>query len=140
MTETVITDAGIFVALIDKKDRWHEWADQAAEKLLPPFVTCEAAITEANYLLRNVSNGQQQLLSLIEKGLVQIDFSLSVEIVAIRQLMRKYADVPMDFADACLVRMSETIENSIVFTLDSDFWVYRKNGKEPISLIIPSSN
>lgn len=140
MTETVITDAGIFVALIDKKDRWHEWADQAAEKLLPPFVTCEAAITEASYLLRNVSNGQQQLLSLIEKGLVQIDFSLSVEIVAIRQLMRKYADVPMDFADACLVKMSETTQNSIVFTLDSDFWVYRKNGKEPISLIIPSSN
>ncbi|MGI8653871.1 MAG: hypothetical protein ACR2LC_01485 [Pyrinomonadaceae bacterium] len=43
----------------------------------------------------------------------------------------------MALADACLVRMSELIEGSTIFTLDSDFWIYRKNGKAQIPLIIP---
>ncbi len=53
--------------------------------------------------------------------------------------MLKYADVPMSFADACLVRMSEQHKNSCVFTLDSDFLVYRKNGNDVIALIYPEN-
>jgi predicted nucleic acid-binding protein len=68
---------------------------------------------------------------------LQIDFSLQTEIEAVEKLIKKYADVPMDFADACLVRMSELTGNATVFTLDSDFHIYRKNGKKKIDLIIP---
>jgi predicted nucleic acid-binding protein len=53
--------------------------------------------------------------------------------------MRKYRDVPMSLADACLVRMSEVYSNGTVFTLDSDFRVYRRNGRQAIPLLSPGS-
>jgi predicted nucleic acid-binding protein len=140
VTKSVIIDTGIVVALIDKRDKWHVWANDEADKLFPPFLTSEAVITEASYLLRNAANGQQQLLSFVEEGFLQISFSLQTEIKTIQRLMNKYKDVPMDFADACLVRMSELIENSVVFTLDSDFLIYRKNGRKTIPLIFPHRN
>ncbi len=90
----------------------------------PPFSTCEAVIAEASYLLKAINNGQQTLLAFIEQGFLQIDFSLSAEIAEVQALMQKYADVPMDLADACLVRMSEQTEGSTIFTLDSDSWVW----------------
>ena len=51
--------------------------------------------------------------------------------------MKKYENVPMSLADACLVRMSEIADDSAVFTLDRDFHIYRKSGKQKIDLIIP---
>jgi predicted nucleic acid-binding protein len=68
-----------------------------------------------------------------------MDFSLSDEVETVQTLIKKYDNVPMSLADACLVRMSELIDNSVVFTLDSDFHIYRKNGKRKIDLIIPDS-
>ena len=76
---------------------------------------------------------------MIEDEILQIDFSLSSEISKIKSLMRKYENVPMSLADACLVRMSELLDNSVVFTIDSDFRIYRKNGKKEIPLIIPDN-
>lgn len=140
MTEATIADTGAIVALVSEKDQWHGWAKERAALLPTPYLTCEAVITEACHLLEGVHDGAKKVIEFLETGVLQIDFNLSVEINAISKLMNKYADVPMDFADACLVRMSETIANSVVFTLDSDFWIYRKNGKEPISLIILSDN
>jgi predicted nucleic acid-binding protein len=55
----------------------------------------------------------------------------------IRRLMVKYANVPMSFADACLVKMSEQYSNSVVLTLDSDFLIYRRYGNQSIPTIIP---
>ena len=140
MIKNIIADTGAIVALIDDSDNFHVWADEQARNLLPPFSTCEAVIAEASYLLKAVENGQPTLLAFIEQGFLQIDFSLSAEIAEVKALMQKYEDVPMDLADACLVRMSELVEGSTVFALDSVFWVYRKNGKEQIPLIIPDKN
>ena len=137
MAKPTIFDSGVLVALIDKREQFHLWATEQAQTITPPFVTCEAVITETCFLLRNVHNGSDAVLSMIEDGILQIDFSLSGEITKIKELMNKYQDVPMSFADACLVRMSELLDNSTVFTLDSDFHIYRKNGKSKISLIIP---
>ena len=61
----------------------------------------------------------------------------SEEVDAIRDLMQRYQSIPMSFADACLVRMSELIAGSSVFTIDTDFHIYRKNRQEMIDLIIP---
>ena len=137
MIETTIADTGVIVGLISEKDQWHKWTFEQSKRLLPPFLTCEAVITEACHLLQNNKNGEHIVLNMIADGFLQIDFSLSDEILAVKALMKKYEDVPMDFADACLVRMSELLDNSVVFTLDSDFHIYRKNGKQKISLIIP---
>ena len=53
-------------------------------------------------------------------------------------LHQKYSDRPMSFADACVVRMAEIHDRHAVFTLDSDFSVYRKYGKSPLTLIHPA--
>ncbi len=137
MIKNVIADKGAIVALIDDSDNFHDWAIEQVRNLLPPFSTCEGVIAEARHLLKAIENGQQTLLAFIEQGFLRIDFSLAAEIAEVEALMQKYRDVPMDLADACLVRMSELIEGSTVFTLDSDFWVYRKSGKKQIPLIIP---
>ncbi len=138
MIKNIIADTGALVALIDASDNFHDWANEQAKTLSPPFSTCEAVIAEASYLLKSINNGQHTLLAFIEQGFLQIDFSLSAEIAEVQALMQKYADVPMDLVDACLVRMSELIEGSTIFTLDSDFWVYRKSGRVQIPLIIPN--
>jgi predicted nucleic acid-binding protein len=133
----IIADAATIVALIDKRDKFHQWAASQAENLPIPFLTCEAVISESCYLLHNILNGEKTVLTYLKKGILQIDFSLSNEVEAIENSMQKYSDVPMSLADACLVRMSELIDNSVVFTLDSDFYIYRKNGKRKIDLVVP---
>lgn len=140
MTKNVIIDTGVLVALIDKRDFCHEWVKHQIVSLPVPYKTCEAVVTEACHLLAHVSGGARQVLTFVERATIEIDFSLPGEIAVVKELIKKYENVPMDFADACLVRMSETIDNSIVFTLDSDFWVYRKNSKDAIELIIPANN
>ena len=137
MIKPVIADTGVIAGLLNPKDQWREWTVNQWRQLPAPFLTCEAVIVEACFLLHHTKDGEQDVLSLIEAGILQIDFSLSAEATAVRTLMQKYIDVPMSLADACLVRMSELIHNSTVFTLDSDFHIYRKNGKRKIDLITP---
>jgi predicted nucleic acid-binding protein len=102
-----------------------------------PFFTCEAVITEACFLLQNVYGGEDAVMGLVTSKKIVIPFHFSEEVDAIRDLMQRYQSVPMSFADACVVRMSELIGGSSVFTIDSDFHIYRKNRKEMIDLIIP---
>jgi len=133
----LIADTGVIVAFLDKRDSWNAWTNEQMRHLPIPFLTCEAVIVEACFLLAHLQAGKENVLKLVSSGVLQIDFSLQKEIETIEKLTKKYADVPMDFADACLVRMSETVKDSVVFTTDSDFHIYRKNGKQKISLIIP---
>lgn len=137
MAKPIISDSGVLVALIDKRERFHLWTAEKTQNLNPPFITCEAVISETCFLLRNIHKGKEAILSMIEDEILRIDFSLSSEISVIKSLMKKYENVPMSLADACLVRMSELTDDSIVFTLDSDFHIYRKSGRKKIDLIIP---
>lgn len=132
-----IADTGVIAGFLDSSDQWHEWSVTGWQTLPAPFLTCEAAITESCFLMRHLADGEQDVLSLVEAGILQIDFSVSAEVSAIKSLMKKYENVPMSLADACLVRMSEIYNGARVFTIDSDFWIYRKNGKEQIPLVIP---
>ncbi len=138
MTKTVIADTGSLVALIDKREQHHEWAKAQTRNLQIPFLTCEAVISEACFLLKNVHDGRQTVLSYLSNGVLEIDFDLTTEVERVAALMKRYESVPMSFADACLVRMSEQHANAIVFTLDSDFWIYRRNEKDNIELAIPN--
>lgn len=133
----IIADSGIVAALIDKREQFHAWAKSQAETLPVPFLTCESVISESCFLLHHIHDGEQTVLSYVGRGILQIDFSLAAEIQAVEKLMRKYRDVPMSLADACLVRMSELADDSAIFTLDSDFHIYRKNGRQKIDLVIP---
>jgi predicted nucleic acid-binding protein len=137
--KSIIADTGVLAALVYERDQWHEWAKEQAANLTPPFLTCEPVIAEACFLVQRVPDGEQQILAFIKDGYVRIDFSLSAEIAAVAALMKKYENVPMSLADACLVRMSELRARAEVFTLDSDFLIYRRHGREAIPLIIPDA-
>ena len=109
------------------------------KKVKPPLFTCEPVIVETCFLLRNTYGGKESLMSLLQKGLIQIDFSLSDHVKDISLLMAQYDSVPMSLADACLVKMAELNPSSSVMTLDSDFRIYRINRSKSILLIMPDS-
>ena len=133
----IIADTGVIVAYLDKRDQWHDWTF-AQMKILPaPYAVCESVITESCFLLDHLPNGKNNVLAMLKAGFLEIDFSLSDEVEAVQNLTNKYSNVPMSLADACLVRMSELIDNAVVFTLDGDFHIYRKNGRRKIDLITP---
>ncbi|MBI4349794.1 MAG: PIN domain-containing protein [Elusimicrobia bacterium] len=137
MTRWAIADAGALVAFLDQRESQHAWTVSTGRGLGLPWLTCEAAFAEAWYLLRRVPGGQQQLLTLAQKDLVTLAFSLADNLSAVAGLVAKYGDVPISLADACLVRMAELYDDHAVFTLDADFGVYRKHGDQPIPLVTP---
>lgn len=94
-------------------------------------------IAEALFLLRRGGVFPDRLLEMIRRGILMPDFSLAGEIEPILHLMRKYRDIPLSLADACLVRMAEIHPASVVMTLDSDFTIYRKSRRGTIPLLIP---
>lgn len=127
-----LIDTGPIVAYLDPRDVHHAWAVEVIGELRPPLLTCEPVLAEACYLLRRLHTGPQRVLSLVERGLISPDFRLVDEAQSVASLMRRYRDVPMDLADACLVRMAEVHERATVLTIDSDFTIYRKHGRRVI--------
>lgn len=137
MMPSVIIDAGPLVALINARDTYHAWTVEQLKQAAGPLLTCEAALSEAVFLLRTMPGGVSQIEGMLRTGGLKSFFCLSAEIVPVCNLLRKYADVPMSLADACLVRMSELYPKHRVLTLDRDFHVYRRNRKQVIPLLMP---
>lgn len=125
------------MALLDRRDKYHDWIKQRLESIDPPLDTCEAVLSEAAFLLSHLPGGSQALLDLVTKGLVAVSFSLQAEARPIQQLLMRYANVPMALADACLVRLTEIHPESILLTIDSDFQIYRRNGRSVIPMLFP---
>ncbi|MBV8188373.1 MAG: PIN domain-containing protein [Alphaproteobacteria bacterium] len=133
-----IVDTGPIVALLDRSDRHHDWAKDRFVELRKPLFVCEAVLAEAMFLLRNQPVGQDALFELTQGDVLDIAFQIREHIALIRNLLRKYRDVPMSLADACIVRMAEINEGSPVLTFDSDFLIYRKQGRTPLAVIHPT--
>ncbi|WP_199249305.1 type II toxin-antitoxin system VapC family toxin [[Phormidium] sp. ETS-05] len=140
MKRQVILDAGPLVALIDRRDRFHNWAKQQWSQLEYPLLTCEAVITESCFVVKSIYGGEAGILSLLRQEVIKIAFNLADEVTAIDELMHRYKSVPMSLEDACLVRMAELNPASELLTLDSDFLIDRKLRTQPMSLIIPESD
>jgi predicted nucleic acid-binding protein len=129
MAGTVLVDTGPLVAALRQRDKHHAWARAHFEAASQPFVSCEAVISESLFLLERAGGGKEALLGLLERGIIVIRYSFDGETKETTRLIRRYADTPMSFADACLVRMAETRDDAAVFTTDSDFRHYRRNGR-----------
>lgn len=137
MVTSVIVDTGPLVALLNRRERHHSWVAKVMDTIEPPMFTCDAVLSEACFLLRNVHSGQDKILELVARGLVRSDFHVMAEVDAARILMKRYANVPMSLADACLVRMTELEHRCVVLTLDSDFKIYRRNKRQLIPILLP---
>jgi uncharacterized protein len=137
MSEIFLLDTGCLVAVLFARDQFHKWAVEKISTMPTPLLTCEAVVAESCFLTQRMLGSSKAVYDFIETGAVKIDFSLADEFEAVKDLSLKYQNVPMSLADACLVRMSEIYENSTVFTPDSDFIIYRKNGNQIIPTIMP---
>ena len=117
------------MALIHADDRHHASCREALERIREPLATVWPVITEAMYLLDFSSQAQDALWRLLERDAVKILPLDPGDVPRMRELMRKYRDLPMDLADAALVRAAERERISRVFTIDRrDFEVYRPRG------------
>lgn len=133
----IIIDTGPLVAYLVKGDQHHRWAVKWFDELDAPFITCESVLTETCFLLGRFPHAVKQFFELLDSGLLSVDFSVISERAALGKLMKKYEDLPMALADACLVRLAAIHSSATVFTVDSHFRTYRKNGRQQIPVIIP---
>ncbi len=132
-----IVDTGPLVAFFDRAERHHRWTVSRMKELDAPLLVCEPVLAETMYLLSRFSKAQQALFGLLQNGALKLAFHVEDHVAELRALHAKYRDQPMSLADACVVRMAELQEDHKVFTLDSDFLVYRKRGRQAIELIYP---
>ncbi len=139
MRRQVLLDTGPLVAFLKRQDRFHSWVTTELATIEPPLLTCEAVLSEACFLLRNIYPGQGAVISLVNAGMIQIPFCLNEEPGVVSELLTRYQSVPISLADACLVRMAEQYPESFLLTLDSDFNIYRKNAKQIIPVIMPQN-
>lgn len=137
MARAAIADTGPLVAYFDRGERNHAWAVERVRELEAPLLVCESVLAEVMYLLGELPKAQDALFELIENGALRVAFHVEEHVPALRALHRKYRDRPMSLADACIVRMAEMFDEHHVLTLDSDFSIYRKHGRQPLELIQP---
>jgi uncharacterized protein len=135
-----ILDTGPLVAFLDRAEQHHRWVAERVTDLDPPLLVCEPVLAEAMHLLGRFSGAQDALFGLLENGALKIAFRIDENVPALSKLLKKYRDRPMSLADACIVRMAEIYERHAVLTLDSDFTVYRKDGRTPLALIHPAQS
>jgi predicted nucleic acid-binding protein len=132
-----ILDTGPLVAAFrrpQENDPFTPWAAALVRSLPYPLFTCDAVLTEAAHFLRSA----EKLLEAMERGLLVSRFDTQAAAPRLNALVKKYATHPMDFADACLVCMSEQTKDCTIVTIDrADFTVYRRHGRESIPLLLP---
>lgn len=128
-----IADTGFVIAFLNPDDRYHRWAVELASQISEPALTAEAVLAEAAYHLRNPA----AVLSLVQHGLLKCAFNLSEHLPQVTELARRYSDREPDLADLCIVRLSELHPRHQVITVDGDFRVYRRNGREVIPVVMP---
>lgn len=128
-----IADTGLLVGFLDSSDQFHEWAVTCFDELRAALTTCEAVIAETEYL---VPGSGPLLMEMVKRGTLRIVPLLPGEGDSLGALMKRYSK--MQFADACIVRLSETLPEAVVYTTDKrDFTIYRRRRNEVIKVVTP---
>jgi len=132
----ILVDAGPLVALVDADDQYHVQCVSTLKSLQEPLATVWPPLTEAMYLLNDLPAAQEALWEmLVRKALQLLPLGL-VDLPRIRELRRKYADRPMDFADATLVHVAARERLNAIFTIDhADFETYRLPGRKKFTVL-----
>jgi predicted nucleic-acid-binding protein len=129
-----IADTGFLVAFVSSNDEHNGWAKNVAEQLTEPLLTCEAVLAETAFHVGNCS----RIFNLLNDRIITVAFDCNKHLPQLEELASRYADRKPDFADLCLIRMSELFPKHPVITIDrEDFRVYRRNKRDMIPLICP---
>ena len=136
MPNNLVIDTGPLIALLDRSERNHAGCVEVLRKWRGKIITTEAVLTEALYLLNATSQAQQNFLELFTREAILLLPSSPQSLRRVATLMKKYQDVPMDYADATLVALCEELNSNTVFTLDRrGFVVYRVNGRKTFEIL-----
>ena len=137
MNAAVLLDTGPLVAFLAAGSQHHGWVCEQWKRLAAPLLTCEPVLTEAAFLLKRNGRDIDPIFELLARGVVRVGLRFEEHLADLRTLMTRYRDRPMSLADACLVRLSEVHRTATVFTLDSDFRIYRRHGNKVIPVLMP---
>lgn len=132
-----LLDTGPLVSFLASGLKHHSWTVDQWKRLRPPMLTCEPVLTEAAFLLEREGCEADALFALLERGVIRVALAVEEQQADLRALMHRYRNRPMSLADACLVRLSEIHASGEVFTLDSDFRIYRRHGNKVIPVLMP---
>ena len=135
MAKSALVDTGFLVALLSRRDGNHGWAAEQASRFPPPWMTCEAVLSETFHLLG--ARGIGSVAALLRRGVLICSYRFADDPDAVLKLLEKYSQMPMSFADACLVRMAEIVNDPTLLTTDADFRIYRRHGRQMIPCMLP---
>lgn len=135
MKRTLI-DSGPLIALFDRNDKYHLASVKFIKDNNSELITTLASVTETLHLLDFNRSAQIDFLGWVNAGAVTLEPIASEDLQRIKELTIKYSDLPMDFADACLVFLGEKFNINEIATIDRDFDVYRLKGKKPFTTLI----
>jgi len=132
----ILIDSGPLIALFDASDSYHQPSIEFIKQNTAMLVTSLASVTETLHLLAFNRNAQADFLSWLNAGAVDIETIDNEDLLVIKDMMLKYSDLPMDFADACLVYLGDKLNINSVATIDRDFDVYRLKDKKTFTTFI----
>jgi len=139
MTAEALIDTGALLALLDRTDRWHQICVDAFAQLRLPLLTSEAVLTELFHLVGDSRHEMEAAWRLVRSGAIALAAIEDSELSQLQALMSRYADRPMDFADATLVYLAKREGLATIFTVDhADFDTYRIEGRRRFR-VIPAS-
>jgi hypothetical protein len=131
-----LIDTGAMLALLDRDDRWHERCADAFATLRLPLATSAAVLAELFHLLGDNRRDLAAAWGLLRSGAVTVLAIDEGDMAELETLMKRYADRPMDFADATLVRLAKRERLTTVFTVDhDDFETYRIDGRRRFRVV-----
>ena len=133
-----LIDTGAILALLNPRDRWHHRCVEAIASLHLPLATTAPVLTELFHLLGHHPRDVATAWQFLHSGAVTVLPITDADLPALDELMKRYADHPMDFADATLVHIAKRESLTTIFTIDhNDFETYRIAGKRKFR-IVPS--
>ena len=139
MTASCLVDTGAILAILDRRDAWHTACTEAFREVRLPLLTSEAVLTELFHLIGETRHEMEAAWAFLRSGAITLGSIHDAELPDIHELMSRYWDRPMDFADATLVYLARRESLGTILTVDrSDFETYRIAGKRKFR-ILPQS-
>lgn len=132
----ILIDSGPLIALFDSSDKYHQKAVLFIKNNNSSLITTIASITEVLHLLDFNRNAQLDFIEWIKRGGVEVENISNFDFLRIKELTEKYRDLPMDFADSCLVLLAEKMNINTIATIDRDFSIYRIKGQKAFKTVL----
>ena len=136
MAASALIDTGAILAILRPNDQWHQACTKALGLVRLPVLASEAVLTELFHLMGKHTHDMQAAWTFVRSGALTLGSITDAELPALAQLMHRYHDRPMDFADATLVRLAERESLTTILTVDvSDFQTYRIGGRRRFRIL-----